>query len=61
MAEALGAHVEHEVAVWRDQEASRPELDDNELQGLLERIEAATRTLDALRLRLERRLPLRRD
>ena len=58
VAEALGTHVEVEVARWRRQKATRPELDEREVIELLERIEAATVTLDALARRLQPRLPM---
>lgn len=61
VAEALGSHVEAEVAQWRRRRASRVELDEREVPEALERIEAATATLAALTVRLERRLPARRD
>lgn len=60
VAEALGAHVEGEVAQWRRQRASRAELDEREVLEALERIEAARAALESLVARLERRLPVRR-
>ncbi len=57
--EALGAHVEAEVAQWRRRRASRAELSEREVLETLERIEAARATLASLTTRLERRLPLR--
>lgn len=60
VAEALGAHVEAEVAAWRRRQASRPELGEREVLAALTRIEDAKATLEALTLRLERRLPVRR-
>lgn len=60
IAEALGAHVEAEVAKWRRRRASREELDEREILEALERIEDAKATLAALTARLERRLPIRR-
>jgi hypothetical protein len=60
VAEALGAYVEREVAGWRRQQASRAELDEREVLEALERIEDAKATLEALTVRLERRLPMRR-
>ncbi len=60
VAETLGAHVEGEVAQWRRRHASRAELDEREVLEVLERIEAAGATLEALTVRLERRLPVGR-
>jgi len=60
VAETLGAYVEGEVAQWRRRYASRAELGEREVLELLERIEAAGATLEALTARLERRLPVRR-
>jgi hypothetical protein len=60
VAEALGAHVELEVAGWRRRQATRAELDEREVLELLERVEAATLTLEALARRLELRLPVQR-
>lgn len=60
VAVALGAHVEGEVAKWRRRQASREELDEHEVLDALERIEDAKATLEALTVRLERRLPIRR-
>lgn len=60
VAEALGAHVEREVAGWRRRRATRADLDEREVVELLERVEAATVTLEALGRRLELRLPVQR-
>lgn len=60
VAEALGSHVEREVAGWRRERASQTELDERELLEVLERVEAAMATLEALAARLERRLPVHR-
>lgn len=57
MAEALGAHVELEVARWRRRQSSREELTEREALELLERIEAATETLERLARRLDGRRP----
>ncbi len=59
VSETLGAYVEGEVAQWRRRHASRAELDEREVLAVLERIEAAKATLEALTVRLERRLPVR--
>jgi hypothetical protein len=60
VAEALGAHVEREVAAWRRRRATSAELDEHEVVEMLERVEAATATLEALARRLEFRLPVQR-
>jgi hypothetical protein len=60
VAEALGSHVEREVARWQHERASQAELSDREVLEALERVEAAKATLEALAVRLERRLPVRR-
>ena len=59
VAEALGSHVAREVARWQRERASRAQLSDQEVLEALERVEAATATLEALTVRLERRLPVR--
>ncbi len=59
VAETLGAYVEGEVAQWRRRQAGRAELDEREVLEVLRRIEAARATLEALTVRLERRLPVR--
>lgn len=56
VAEALGSHVEREVARWQLERVSRAELSEQEVLEALERVEAATVTLAALAVRLERRL-----
>ena len=60
VAEALGSHVEREVARWQRERASQAELSEREVLEALERVEAAKATLEALTVRLERRLPVRR-
>lgn len=60
VAEALGSHVEREVARWQFERASHAELSEREVLEALERVEAAKSTLEALAARLERRLPMRR-
>lgn len=59
VAEALGAHVELEVARWRRQRAGRSELEEREVAELLERIEASHATLVKLTERLAMRRPAR--
>ena len=60
VAEALGSHVELEVARWQRELVSHAELSEREVLEALERVEAAKATLEALTVRLERRLPVRR-
>lgn len=58
VSEALGRHVELEVARWRrDRAAGWRELQEREVVELLERIEAAQVTLDAMTQRLAIRRP----
>ncbi len=53
VSEALGRHVELEVARWRrDRAAGRREPEEREVAELLERIEAAQVTLAAMTQRL---------
>lgn len=56
VAEALGSHVEREVAQAQRDRASQAELNEREVLEALERVEAAGATLEALAVRLERRL-----
>jgi hypothetical protein len=60
VAEALGSHVEREVARWHRERASQAELNEREVLEALERVEAAKATLETLTVRPERRLPFRR-
>lgn len=56
VAEALGSHVEREVARSELERASQADLNEREVLEALERVEAAAATLEALAARLERRL-----
>jgi hypothetical protein len=56
VAAALGAFVELEVARARADRATRAQLTERELEGLLQRIEASQQALKALSQRLENRL-----
>lgn len=59
VAEALGMHVEREVAQWRRRRAAEVDLTERDAVEVLERIEAATETLKVLASRLEFRLRAR--
>lgn len=59
VAEALGGHVEAEVAKWRRRQ-SRTELQEHEILEVRKRVEDATATLETRTERPERRLPVRR-
>ncbi len=56
VAEALGSHVEREVARSQRERASQAEMNEREVLEALKRVEAAGATLEALAVRLEQRL-----
>ena len=53
MAEALGLHVEREVAKARRRSAAEPDLSERDAEELLARVEDSIATLEALAARLE--------